>query len=188
MKEKWVYEALVKTDGDGIGLIAYTIYKRKKQQLAASLRHGGKSEIEIAEALKVFHDQVIASNSLDTYRDLSQQFWDKIFEEIEVEYSRRLSEELEQIDKEFENKLSEEKKLIFRKIEEYQLESRTTWERFRSFIFSGVPSAVATFIVICLFLGVTLLTVPPDERYKLVEAFVKEYVEPVSLPLPKSGK
>ncbi|TYL42682.1 hypothetical protein [Dickeya sp. ws52] len=57
--KSWVFQLLVKSPEDSIGLIAYSFYKLEKNQYAEKLRTTGKTTQEIDLAVKQFHEQVV---------------------------------------------------------------------------------------------------------------------------------
>ncbi len=73
-ERKWVFQLLVQDSNDPIGLLAYSLYKYAKAELAAKLKEDGASDEKINAELKIFHDQTIATQSqLDNYRHRAEQ-------------------------------------------------------------------------------------------------------------------
>lgn len=68
-EKKWVFNLLVKSPTDSIGLLAYALYKYRKADLAENLRKSGKTDIEIATQLSSFHENTVNSEStLEDFR------------------------------------------------------------------------------------------------------------------------
>lgn len=66
MEKRWVFQKLVKKMDDGsvdvLGLVAYALYKAKKDEVATALREQGKPEAEIEQRLQEFHDNTLISD------------------------------------------------------------------------------------------------------------------------------
>lgn len=70
MAKKWVFNALVQSDNDPIGLLAYALYKFQKDEIGTSLRSENETEDEIAKQLSQFHDNTLRSqSSLEDFRN-----------------------------------------------------------------------------------------------------------------------
>ncbi|WP_210467523.1 hypothetical protein [Vibrio crassostreae] len=68
-EKKWVFNLLVKSPNDSIGLLAYALYKYRKADLAENLRKSGKTDKEIATQLSSFHENTVNSEStLEDFR------------------------------------------------------------------------------------------------------------------------
>jgi len=63
-----VYEKLVQSDKDYVGMLAYSIYKKQKQEFIKEhiINNGGDSPC--AEKIKGFHDIAIQPTQIDMYR------------------------------------------------------------------------------------------------------------------------
>lgn len=109
-KKQWVFQRLVKP-GDGelnvVGLVAYSLYKAKKDELATGLRKAGEVEEKIQDKLNDYHDNVLL-NKLEQ-DDLITRAESLIDDAISGPYQ----EMLENLNKEYQKKidaLDEDKK------------------------------------------------------------------------------
>ncbi|WP_156507146.1 hypothetical protein [Comamonas thiooxydans] len=65
----WVYKRLVRQDNDFVGLIAYSLYKKRKTEIAESHRNNGEGEDVIVLKLREYHDQVVVGdNEIERFR------------------------------------------------------------------------------------------------------------------------
>lgn len=175
MTKKWVFEALVKDDQDSIGLIAYALYKHKKHTLATSLRSEGKDEEHIQQQVQTFHDQTLQNNSLDDYREKAKNFLDKIFDELEENISARFEKEKAQLEKQHKKDLANEKRSLLQKIKNYQHANRAWYEKAGTWLLSGIPGIVSSFLVTCLIIGASVLFIPEDKRQAMLTNLWAEY-------------
>lgn len=104
MEKKWVFEELVESDRDFVGLIAYALYKDQKHRLAVSLREQGKTEDEIADKVQTFHDSVIHSGHLSDYTNKSTKLVEGLVEEVEKELVKNFDAGLAQFKAEYDKK------------------------------------------------------------------------------------
>lgn len=176
MARKWVFESLVENKNDGVGLIAYALYKFKKYSLAKSLREEGKSEEYIKEQVKTFHDHTLQSDTLDDYRDQAESYLHFIFLEIEEDLQEDFEKERQRLKKEYEKQLKKEKTAFVKKVQAFDNSNRSMSEKITKWLFSGIPGIVSSFILTAFFLGASLLLVPETKRKEVFSELAIEYL------------
>lgn len=167
-KKRWVFEALVRDEEDVQGLIAYALYKKSKHELATSLRQQGKSEEEIQKAVGDFHDNVLNSDLLGTYKDRSSRFINSIYQSI---YQKCQSEVLKNY-----NKIKNDDLRKFIKSAEKHAKDQLTkkdilWDQF----FSAFSSAVWTIIISIAFIGAVHVAFNEEKRREIMVSAVGKY-------------
>jgi hypothetical protein len=191
MTKKWVFEVLVRDDEDLEGLIAYGLYKVRKSELAKSLRIAGESEDVIIERIKNCHDEILASTyeqaklkNVATALMNAMKIKTKTQAEHEAQEKIQLLNKKNELDLATYKKAEEKrtKKLIatdraewIKKVEKTQLDNQYFLIRWFLYAWSGVPSAVATFIgyAIFTFLLIVFFT-PPEKREEAYNEAVTE--------------
>lgn len=107
MAKKWVFNALVKKNDDPIGLIAYALYKFRKDEIGKQLRAESKSEKEIADELETYHNTTLRSDStLDDLRTKAGLIVQAIGEQAGQAMVKSQLEKLEQTERELNEKLA----------------------------------------------------------------------------------
>ena len=76
--KEWVFEKLVASETDAIGLLAYALYKHEKHELACKLRKSGASEGDIDSQVSTFHNQALIPARLFGYKAQSSKFIDTL--------------------------------------------------------------------------------------------------------------
>lgn len=96
MQKKWVFSSLVTKDDDVVGLIAYALYKHRKDELARGLRAQGKDEEEISTELVHYHDNMVNQQSqLNDWREKASQIIAAIAKDASNKAIERKNNELE---------------------------------------------------------------------------------------------
>lgn len=77
-----VYEKLVQSDKDYVGMLAYSIYKKQKQEFIKEhiINNGG--DIPCVEKIKSFHDLAIQPTQIDMYRKQATSLTKELTNEI----------------------------------------------------------------------------------------------------------
>lgn len=102
-KYNFIYEKLVKDENDLVGLIAYSLYKRKKIAYIKSFKEKDKNYEMSEEELNSFHNasQLHTSDYKYQANTLIQDFTNHLLEtetqEIEADYEERFREELKSL-------------------------------------------------------------------------------------------
>jgi hypothetical protein len=146
LTKKWVFESLVKNERDPIGLIAYALYKHKKHALALSLREGGKDEVHIQQQIQTFHDQTLHNDSLGDYREKANSFLNKIVEVVERDISCEFEKEKTKLEKQHIKDIAAERRKLFKQIKTYQHTNRSTGDKLVTWILSGIPGIISSFL------------------------------------------
>lgn len=186
MSKKWVFEALVTDSKDAIGLIAYALYKQRKHTLAESLREDGVPEPDIANQVKIFHDQTL-KNGLEDYKEKSTAFLNEIFKQLEdtilkrtaVERDKLVAEHAQRelaLKKEHAKKIKQEQRNLAKKIVEYEKDNKPILERFGAWLISGIPGVIASFLLTAIFIGSAVLLVPESKRQEIFVSLAAEYL------------
>lgn len=201
LDKKWVFKELVQDESDAEGLIAYSLYKLKKSQLAQSLRESGKSDSEVEKQLETFHNHELLSGELPGYRkravvflgavrDAAEQELRDEFDETEQDLKDGFEIERNQIDKQnkkaieglykqlrdlekkHQNELKREKGKLLKNIENYQTANKSFISKCASWILSGMPSAVSTILITVLVLGALAFVGGKDAKQAVLEGIV----------------
>ncbi|WP_099081240.1 hypothetical protein, partial [Vibrio sp. PID17_43] len=178
MAKKWVFNALVKSENDPIGLLAYALYKFQKDEIGQSLRAEGKSETEISERLANFHDDTLrSSSSLEQFRTkavtiielLGQKAGETLVknqtDELEKKQAllKKEQAELEKNKKELQKSLNREKTKIKNDLlEQFKITVNDTPKRsgirkFGEWLLGGFSGIVAQIIVVIFSFGLLTL-------------------------------
>ncbi len=178
-EKQWVFGELVKHEQDAEGLIAYALYKNQKHQLATRLRKDGTDEITIQEKVTAFHDNILKSGQLDTYRERATVFLHKLLEESEKTHKTQIEnlttrlnknkdDEISKLTATHKKDLAKEKKELLKKMQAYNLESTSIGSKFVSFLLSGIPSFVSGAIITTIFYGFLVWSIPQDSRKQFI--------------------
>lgn len=187
MSQKWVFEALVKNEKDGIGLIAYALYKHKKHALAQSLRNQGKPEDHIQAQVKIFHDQTLQNNTLDDYREKANTYLSEVYGQLEEDITSKYEEKEKQLKqahetkeiqtrKDCEAKIKKEKRIFIKSVQEYEKINKPMLSVFWAWLVSGIPGVIASFVLTAFFLGASVLLVPEEKRKEVFASLAAEYL------------
>lgn len=173
-----MFEELVNDEQDLQGLMAYALYKHKKHTLAVSLRANGTSEDAIAERLSNFHDDQVASNQIEDYRNRSSAILDNLFVEIEEDVKDRVvklyEREAEKQKREHAKALKASEDRLVRNIIRYKADKRSFWMKTWLWLASGVPTALSAVVVSILFYIALFFFVPEDLKK---EVYTNAYQE-----------
>lgn len=187
VSQKWVFEALVKNEHDGIGLIAYALYKHKKHALAQSLRNNGSAEHYIQEQVKIFHDQTLQNNSLNDYRVKAEHYLSEVYGQLENDITSKYEEKERQLKqahesretqtkKECEAKIKKERREFIKSVQEHERSNKKFSSIFWAWLISGIPGVIASFIITAFVIGSTVLLVPQEKRKEVFASLAAEYI------------
>lgn len=156
-KKQWVFKKLVKREDDFVGLIAYGLYKQRKTEIAESLRKKRTPESEIETRLKSFHEQEVQGNgALEVYRTRAERLVEVMFE---ATYKSAKQEALD---------------CILTEAAQSRQKDMGAIKKFFIWLFSGVPSAVATIFLAAVVLGVLALFSGPAGMGTLASGVVNK--------------
>lgn len=188
LTKRWVFNTIVEDDDDIQGLVAYSLYKRAKRKVANGLIRDGKSEEEVMDALALFHDQAISSGNLESYRNEAEKYLLNYFlnskEQVDSEWESKLKgmrdsneKKIQKIKKEHEKELDDQDKNLLSAIKIYR-DRRSSFSKLCEWVLSGVPSAVATFLVMFLFCGVLVVTSSDEAKGGILQGFASMFTGP----------
>lgn len=188
--KKWVFQELVKP-GNGelnvIGLVAYSLYKAKKDSLASELHKQGDPEEEIQRRLDEFHDNVslnkaekddlilkaklLIDNAINTPY---QKLVDNLNEQVETQLKKlnddKAKFELE-CDKERKKIQNQEANKLKKAASSFQKPS--LWIRFFQWVGGGFAGVFATIITGIIIMGLLTYNGSPEDRAATVERGAK---------------
>jgi len=187
VSQKWVFEALVENENDGIGLIAYALYKHKKHALAQSLREQKHPEIYIQNQVKIFHDQTLQNNTLKDYREKAENYLSGVYAVLEKDIATKYAEKEKQlkqaheareaqVKKECEASIKKERREFIKSIQEYERSNKSWFSIFCAWLISGIPGVVASFLITALVIGSSVLLVPEEKRKEVFASLAAEYI------------
>lgn len=174
--KKWVFDTLVEHDKDAIGLIAYALYKYKKHTLAKTLRAEGSTEEHIQEQVRTFHDQTLQNSSLEDYREKATNYLNELFKKVEDTERDKYSREKAQLEKQFKKDILKERREFIKNVQEYERMHKPWHSVVGSFLLSGIPGIVSSFLIFCLIVGAAIFFVPEAERTSILTKLFAEYV------------
>ncbi|WP_063664741.1 hypothetical protein [Aliivibrio fischeri] len=198
MAKKWVFNALVKSDNDPIGLLAYALYKFQKDEIGKSLRSENETEEEIAKQLSNFHDSTLRSHSsLEDFRNkavtLVSLIGEKAGESLVKATTDDLNTKLAIVEKEkaqlekdrkgFQKMLNKEKtKIKAELLEQFKATVENTpkknrLEKFTSWLLGGFSGIAAQLIVVVFTFGVLAL------YYGSGDALMKKFSDSITSSL-----
>ncbi|UUA73078.1 hypothetical protein [Cellvibrio sp. QJXJ] len=205
MTNKWVFEVLVRDDEDLEGLIAYGLYKVRKSELAKSLRKDGEDEEAIKERIKNCHDEILASEYEQTkLKNVAAALLNALKTNAKNQSENEAQFKIQQLAKKHEQDLAaykkdEEKRTKkavandrsewIKKVDKTQLDNHHFLMRWFLYAWSGVPSAVATFLgyAIFTFLLIVFFT-PPEKREEAFNNAVTEGRQQLGIGVSSSSK
>lgn len=175
--KRWVYSELVRDKSDFLGVVAYGMYKFRKNELAQGYAQKGKSEAEIKAELVRFHDQTLLGGELERYRASAASIIDDIIKNSVRAEKDRYSKEVQQMrathaasiqsaKETHEKAILKAQKLAVNEFVKSVNSNRAAKPspviRFLLWLGSGLPSAGATTAMGVLVLIVLMLFVPSD--------------------------
>lgn len=179
----WVFDKLVNNGTDLEGLLAYSLYKYQKSELASQLRASQMLEADIQLRIKTLHDNVAASPlQLQSFRDNAAILLNRIVTNSEQPWKDKFNQEVSlrasKVDKEVQKRLDKFSKSIIseaKKAGAPQAFNQKYLYPFFLWLLSGVPSALATVLIGALTLmAVLLITTSRADKIKSVDAALSE--------------
>lgn len=190
MAKKWVFNALVKSENDPIGLLAYALYKFQKDEIGQSLRSEGLDEGEITKRLSNFHDDTLRTNSsLEQFRSkavtvvelIGQKAGEALIKSQTEELSKKQSlleknqAQFEKDRKEFQKTLKKEKtKIKAELLERFKITvddtpKKSGWRKCGEWLLGGFSGLIAQVIVLVFSFG--MLTLAYGDSDSLIKKF-----------------
>ncbi|MBO8135568.1 hypothetical protein [Dickeya fangzhongdai] len=216
-EKSWVFQLLVKSPEDSIGLIAYSFYKLEKNQYAEKLRANGQSDQEIDLAVKQFHEQVVhTQRRLDAYRDNARTMFSRLLEDWEEEIRKDYQQQLDIIDKKnseienlkieidkknqtiaesdiiksraIENAKEEAIKEFFRAASRKEKQKTPIALRVLSWIWSGFSGIIASIILFIFLYGMVGLLTTPERKSQIWQWGIESFKSSSPLPPIENSK
>lgn len=97
MSKNWMYNSLVDGLDDKTGLIAYSIYKFEKNELAESLVKQNKTQKQIEKDLATFHDQANVPGRIASYRERAEILVEDLMDQLELNIRAEYQEQFDNI-------------------------------------------------------------------------------------------
>lgn len=191
MRQKCVFSALVKSDDDHEGIVAYGVYKYKKLEEAKSLLKAGTSQEQIQIHLKEYHDRffdnqyeigktkdaaTIILNALRVNaRENLAESHKKEIEKITNAHKEEITKLKKDEGKRQKSAIKKDRNEWIEKVDKTRLAEHNIIARLFLFAWSGVPSAIATFLgyLLFTFLLIVFFTKPEDRAARYNEATEK---------------
>ena len=183
LEKRWVFDSIVESDEDVVGLIGYALYKYKKHTLAKSLRAQNRGEEDIKREVQIFHDQFLHNNSVEEYRNKATDYLDQLFSKVESEEREKYEKEKEKLEKQLKRDLRKGRNDFIKSVQEYEKMNKPWHARLVAFLISGVPGIVSSFLITSLVVGAALVLVPEEKRKEVFTTLAAEYI---GIDLPQS--
>lgn len=172
--KKWVFKLLVKDDKDFVGLVAYSLYKHRKNEIAEDHRSSGMLEAEISTKLQAFHDEsTVGATAINQYRERGKAILEDIIAQAEERRDAIHQSTLAQLKKEHAKELSKCHKKAMDEIAaaaSVTKNSKDHWLRKTAlWLISGMPGAVSTVVLVVVIYGLMALF-SSDEKRKEIAA------------------
>ncbi|EKN5936154.1 hypothetical protein DVQ01_05245 [Yersinia enterocolitica] len=190
-KKEWVFKALVTSGDDAQELMAYAIYKVKKNQLAEARRNQGWSEELIQEELDKFHE-ITLQVGLEDYRMKAQALFLEVMQGAAEHVTPFYEAEIKKLKKEHDEAIKRLKAQIddlrnnavkhyIEKVDEYNLSQKTWQDRYfirpLKWAFSGLPSILASAFTLGVIVAIMGYFAGPEKRTLIISEGTKNILE-----------
>ncbi|WP_145559297.1 hypothetical protein [Yersinia bercovieri] len=190
-KKKWVFNELVTSGDDAQELMAYAIYKVKKNQLAETRRNQGWSEKLIQEELDKFHE-ITLQVGLEDYRIKAQALFLEVmkgaaehvtplYEAETNKLKKEHSEAIKKLKSQIDDLRSNAVKRYIEKVNEYNLSQKTWQERYLirplKWAFSGLPGILASAFTLGVIVAIMGYFAGPEKRTLIISEGTKNILE-----------
>ncbi|OKB67154.1 hypothetical protein BHU62_08855 [Serratia marcescens] len=191
LKERWVFKELVTSGDDAQELMAYAIYKVKKNQLAETRRSQGWTEESIQDELDRFHE-ITLQVGLDDYRTKAQALFLEVTQGAAEHVTPFYQAEIEKLKKEHNDAIKRLKSQIsdlrnnavkhyMEKVDEYNLSQKTWKDRYLirpvKWAFSGLPGIFASAFTLGVIVAVMGYFAGPEKRTLIISEGAKNVLE-----------
>lgn len=168
---KYVFNALVKDTNQPLELMAYSIYKSDKNEIAVHLGQQGTSKDNIDIALQQFHDSVLISPGLlQSYHARARALGEGLVVEIK------------------EGIKAEAKADFIERVEQLVKTEKSWYNHVGMWLMDAIKGVSSTLIVIILFGGVYSIFLTKEERSNLYSAATQSVVDAASGEIPVVDK
>ena len=174
-----MYKCLVQGDDDFVGLIAYSLYKKRKTGLAEQHRADNCTEDEIKTKINEYHDMVVTGqDEILRFRSdakrLLEDMLSKYAQEIKQEAEKKRTELITSHKKELEKSKKQLVDSLARTAIDAKQNNLNWLKRLGLWLFSGVPSAAATILLTVMVLGGLAIFAEPGEKGKFASSVVNK--------------
>lgn len=191
LKKKWVFKELVTSGDDAQELMAYAIYKVKKNQLAEARRSQGWNEEMIQDELDNFHE-ITLQVGLDDYRTKAQALFLEVTQGAAEHVTPFYQDEIEKLKKEHTEAIRRLKSQIndlrnnavkhyIEKVDEYNLSQKTWQDRYLirplKWAFSGLPGILASAFTLGVIVAIMGYFAGPEKRTLIISEGAKNILE-----------
>lgn len=171
MQNQYVFNNLVADINQPLELMAYSIYKADKNEIAVNLGRAGLPKTQIDLELKKFHDLVLNSPSiLQNYHTRARALGEGLV--VEIKQGIR----------------DEAKADFIERVQQLVKTEKSWYHHLGVWIMDAIKGVASTIMVIILFGGVYSLTLTKEERSNLYSAAGQSVVDAVSGELPVIDK
>ncbi|CAI8800085.1 hypothetical protein [Kosakonia quasisacchari] len=189
--KKWVFKELVTSGDDAQELMAYAIYKVKKNQLAEARRSQGWSEVLIQAELDKFHE-ITLQVGLEDYRIKAQALFLEVMQGAAEHVTPFYEKEIEKLKKEHEETVKRLKSQIndlrnnavkhyIAKVDEYNLSQKSWQDRYLirpiKWAFSGLPGIFASAFTLGVIVAIMGYFAGPEKRALIISEGAKNVLE-----------
>lgn len=191
LKKKWVFKELVTSGDDAQELMAYAIYKVKKNQLAEARRTQGWDEESIQQELDRFHE-ITLQVGLEDYRIKAQALFLEVMQGAAEHVTPYYEAEIKKLKKEHSEAVKRLKSQIndlrnnavkhyIEKVDEYNLSQKTWQDRYLirpiKWAFSGLPGILASAFTLGVIVAVMGYFAGPEKRALIISEGAKNVLE-----------
>ncbi|WP_051201904.1 hypothetical protein [Ferrimonas senticii] len=195
--KEWVFLQLTDVQDDSpeiVGLIAYSLYKKQKSNLAVSLRSEGESEVKIQRRLGYFHDDILRDSDrqdelkrraetllLETIEHVEAQLRDKVFQP-QLQAAQKRNEDLDSKLKRERVRHQEDLKAagakavaeFVEKIADHNVSEKSFGRKGWDWLWNGFAGVVAGALTIGIIYAGSMAMADPDDRNGLIKNFAME--------------
>lgn len=164
---QYVFDILVKNKKDALQLLAYALYCTAKNGMANKLHNDGKSQFEIDNQLKNYHQTIARDTEL-------QLLFHESAKKLHAEYTQSVRAKA----------IGE----FVEKIQTNQASKETTWQWAKTKLWDAVAGVAASIIVIALCVGFASLFAGKDKRDAILQAGAEEARDMVNGEIPVVDK
>jgi hypothetical protein len=166
--KKWVFRLLVKDDKDIVGLLAYSLYKHRKNEIAEGHRSRGVPEAEISQKLSAFHDEsTVGATAIDQFRERGNNILAEVVAQAENRRNAAHQAALDALKKDHAKELLKCRKEAMAEIAAAAATkvAKTHWaKKTLLWLVSGIPGAVSTVVLVVVIYGVMAILAGEEKR------------------------
>lgn len=167
VENNYVFKALVKDINQPIELMAYSLYKADKNEIAENLNNEQQNQPQIEADLQNFHDSVLNSPSLlQNYPTRARALGENLVEELKAGIK------------------SHAQRGFIDRVNQLVMTEKSWFHYVGAFILDAVKGVASTVFVIIFFGGIYSLMISKDKRETLYSAAGKSLINVATGELP----